>query len=250
MLENRPLRVGTLLWLLAMSGVVALTVIVLPQVIARLPQRVPLGLPLAAAASLVQNALIVAAAVWLGIALGRPLGLSAPALEAAASGGDIVRALKPQLAPALLGGVAAGGLLLLAIRWTPAALVDAGRGLEIPLLVRILYGGVTEETLMRWGLMTALLWLSWRFLQRGEGMPRQRYVWASALIASVAFGVLHLPAVMAIGVELSAPVVSFVVVGNSLPGLLFGYLYWRYGLEAAIGAHGLAHVVATLAVAL
>ncbi len=245
MLENRPLRVGTLLWLLAMSGVVVLTVMVLPQFMAKLPQRVPLGLPLAAA--LVQNGLLVAAAVWLGIALGRPLGLSAPAIEAAASGLDIVRALKPQLAPALLGGVAAGGFLLLATRLTPAALVDAGRGLEIPLLVKILYGGVTEETLMRWGLMTALLWLSWRFLQRSEGVPHRRYVWASALIASVLFGVLHLPAVMAIGVELSAPVASFVVVANSLPGLLFGYLYWRYGLEAAIGAHGLAHIVATLA---
>lgn len=245
--ENHSLRVGTLLWLLAMSGVVVLTITVLPQLVARLPQRVPFGLPLAAAASLVQNAVLVAVAVWAGIALGRPLGLSAPATEAAASGGNILQALKPQLVPAFIGGVAAGALLLLAAHWMPAALVNAGRGLEIPLLAKVLYGGVTEETLMRWGLMTALLWLSWRFLQRGEGVPRRRYVYASAAIASVVFGALHLPAAMAIGVDLSAPVVSFVIVGNGLPGFLFGCLYWRYGLEAAIGAHSLAHVVATLA---
>ncbi len=247
MLESRSLRVGIILWLLAMSGVVVLTVTVLPQVIAKMPQRVPLGLPLAAAASLVQNAVLVAAAVWTGILLGRPLGLSAPVIEAAASGGNILQALKPRLVPTLIGGVAAGGLLLLAARWVPAALVDAGRSLEIPLLAKVLYGGVTEETLMRWGFMTALLWLPWRFLQHREGVPRPHYVWAAAAIAAVLFGVLHLPAAMAIGVHLSVPVVSFIIVGNSVPGLLFGYLYWRYGLEAAIGAHSLAHVVATLA---
>jgi hypothetical protein len=244
--HNRSLRFGIILWLLAMSGVVVLSFTTLPQLVEKLPQRVPLGLPLAIAASLLQNAVLVAAAVWLGIALGRPLGLSAPAIEAAASGGDVVRALKPQLVPALLGGLAAGGLLLLATRWMPAALVDAGRGLDIPLLAKVLYGGITEETLMRWGLMTALLWLAWRFLQRGSGVPDPRHVWASAGVASLVFGALHLPVVLAIGVDLSAPVVAFVVVGNGVPGLLFGYLYWRYGFEAAIGAHGLGHVVATL----
>jgi hypothetical protein len=247
MIESRSLRVGIILWLLAMSGVAVLTVTVLPQLIAKMPQRVPLGLPLAAAASLAQTAVLVAAAVWTGVVLGRRLGLSAPVIETAASGGNILQALKPRLLPAFIGGIAAGGFLLLAARLTPTALADAGRGLEIPLLAKVLYGGVTEETLMRWGLMTVLIWLPWRFLQRGEGVPRRHYVWTAAAIAAVLFGVLHLPAAMAIGVHLSVPVVSFVILGNSVPGLLFGYLYWRYGLEAAIGAHSLAHVVATLA---
>jgi membrane protease YdiL (CAAX protease family) len=35
-----------------------------------------------------------------------------------------------------------------------------------------------------------------------------------------------------------------VVAANALPGLAFGWLYWRQGLEAAILAHALAHVFA------
>ena len=35
----------------------------------------------------------------------------------------------------------------------------------------------------------------------------------------------------------------FVVGVNAAFGLLFGYLFTRYGLEAAILAHGTAHVV-------
>jgi hypothetical protein len=34
-----------------------------------------------------------------------------------------------------------------------------------------------------------------------------------------------------------------VVGANTVVGVLFGYLFWRYGLEAAIIAHAFAHVV-------
>jgi len=41
--------------------------------------------------------------------------------------------------------------------------------------------------------------------------------------------------------------VLFVIVANTAFGVLFGYLYWRYGLEAAMIAHGTAHVVGYIA---
>jgi hypothetical protein len=37
--------------------------------------------------------------------------------------------------------------------------------------------------------------------------------------------------------------VVFVVGVIAAFGVLFGYLFWRYGLEAAMIAHGTAHVV-------
>jgi len=39
----------------------------------------------------------------------------------------------------------------------------------------------------------------------------------------------------------------FVVAGNSVFGLIAGYLYWRRGLESAIIAHMLTHVVLYIA---
>ena len=38
----------------------------------------------------------------------------------------------------------------------------------MPLVVKLLYGGITEELMVRWGVMTLLLWLGWRLLQRGR----------------------------------------------------------------------------------
>jgi membrane protease YdiL (CAAX protease family) len=107
----------------------------------------------------------------------------------------------------------------------------------------VLYGGVTEELLLRWGLMTVLVWLTWRFLQRRSGTPQPIYIWLAIVVSALLFGAGHLPATaMQVG-ELTGYAVLFVIGVNATFGLLFGYLYWRYGLEAAIIAHVTAHVV-------
>ena len=43
---------------------------------------------------------------------------------------------------------------------------------------------------------------------------------------------------------------GLIVAANALPGLLFGWLFWRRGLEAAMGAHALAHLFAWAALAI
>jgi hypothetical protein len=47
--------------------------------------------------------------------------------------------------------------------------------------------------------------------------------------------------------ETSVPVILFVIVANSVFGIVAGYLYWKFGLESAIIAHILGHVVLALA---
>jgi membrane protease YdiL (CAAX protease family) len=37
--------------------------------------------------------------------------------------------------------------------------------------------------------------------------------------------------------------ISYIILGNSLGGLIFGWLYWKKGLEAAFIAHIMSHVV-------
>jgi membrane protease YdiL (CAAX protease family) len=43
--------------------------------------------------------------------------------------------------------------------------------------------------------------------------------------------------------QATAALIVFVVAANSLFGLIAGYLYWKKGLESAMIAHMLAHVV-------
>ena len=114
----------------------------------------------------------------------------------------------------------------------------------MPLLVKLLYGGITEELLMRWGVMTLLLWLLWRLGQRGRGAPAWGLVVVAVVLSALLFALGHLPAAQSLAGVLTPEVVVFVLVGNTAFGLVAGWLYARHGLEAAMVAHVLAHALA------
>lgn len=236
------LKLGLLLFLAGMLGVVALTVTVLPQVLG--DASLPLPSWLVLAASITQSGLLVALVVWLGVLMAPKVGLSAPAFEAAVTRQPVVAALRPQLFPGLLGGLLGGlGLFAIGDYASPAELADVEQPFTVPLVARVLYGGITEELLLRWGLMTVLVWMAWRLLQRRKGTPQIVYIWLAIVVSALLFGAGHLPAAAAQVGELTADVAAFVVGANTVFGILFGFLFWRYGLEAAIIAHAFAHMV-------
>ncbi|HUF89191.1 MAG TPA: CPBP family intramembrane glutamic endopeptidase, partial [Gemmatimonadota bacterium] len=225
-----------------MLGVVVVTVTVLPQFLSEVTLPAPLWM--VSLAGLAQSAIVLALAVWTGVALSPKVGLRAPAFEAAVTAQSIGTALRPQLVPGLVAG-ALGGVGLFAIGGyaAPAALVEVDQRFTLPILARVLYGGITEELLLRWGLMTVLVWFAWRVLQSRRSAPRTVYIWLAIVVSALLFGAGHLPAAgMLIG-ELPVNVVLFVLGANSAFGVLFGYLYWRYGLEAAMLAHMTTHMV-------
>ena len=100
-----------------------------------------------------------------------------------------------------------------------------------------------EELLLRWGLMTLLVWVAWRLFQKGQGGPRPACFVGAILISSVLFAIGHLPLAFMLFPEPSFALIVFVIVGNSAFGLIGGYLYWKKGLESAMIAHALTHVV-------
>ena len=91
--------------------------------------------------------------------------------------------------------------------------------------------------------MSLLLWLGWRVAQRGRGRPGTGLVAVAVVLSALLFALGHLPAAQAIAGVLTAPVVAFVLVGNTAFGLVAGGLYARHGLEAAVLAHLLAHLL-------
>lgn len=239
------LRFGLVLWVAGILGVVAITAMVLPQLLEQVTLPAPLWV--ISLASLAQSALLLALAVWAGVALAPAVGLRAPAFEAAVTGRPIGSALRSQFLPGLIAGVPGGLLLFAVFRYAPASLVEVQERFAIPLVARVLYGGITEELLLRWGLMTALVWLAWRFLQHRRGAVRAGFVWLAIAGSALIFGAGHLPAASILVGTMDATVVAFVIGVNTVFGLLFGYLFWRHGLESAMIAHALAHVVSFLA---
>ncbi len=104
------------------------------------------------------------------------------------------------------------------------------------LLTAMFYGGITEEILLRWGLMSLLVWIAWKGLKQGVMLPSQGIYQVSIILAALVFGLLHLPATAAI-VPLTPLVIIRAILLNGIAGSAFGWLFWQYSLEAAMLSH-------------
>ena len=69
-----------------------------------------------------------------------------------------------------------------------------------------------------------------------------RAVSLAIAIVAVIFGIGHLPATSAL-TQLTPLVIARAIVLNGIAGLVFGWLYWRKGFEAAVVAHFTADVM-------
>ncbi|PZU92607.1 MAG: CPBP family intramembrane metalloprotease [Leptolyngbya sp.] len=234
---SEKVRLFGLLWLLGMPGVLALLVLPIPLE-APAPTAVLKGL------ILIQPTILLSVTVLLGVQLAHRVGLSAPVAEALVQGRSWRQAIAPQLLPGLMGGLVSGGALMaiaaLAEPWVPPAYLAAEAP---PALVRFLYGGITEEILIRWGLMTLLLWLGWRFGQGRQGTPAMGWVAVAIGLSALLFGLAHLPYAIALELPLTPLLVGYLLLQNGLFALVAGYLYWRQGLESAMVAHLVLHLL-------
>ena len=93
--------------------------------------------------------------------------------------------------------------------------------------------------MLRLFFLNGLLWVITLF---GRKKTVSWKVWIAALAASLLFGLGHLPAVLAM-MELSSLMVVRILVLNLIPGILFGALFWKIGLLAAMTAHFSADVL-------
>jgi membrane protease YdiL (CAAX protease family) len=253
-------RLFLILWTAGIAGVLSLLFIDLSALIASLPlpedageMPSPLVLKIV---SVIQPAILTTIAVLVGLALARKVGLHAPAAEAWARGESYFQALKPQILPGIAAGIAGGcAIVLFWVVVKPFLSTEFISRAEhfntlLPHVVRFMYGGITEEILLRWGLMTFLVWIGWKLFQRGRGEPHAGFVLASIFLSALLFGVGHLPIAFLINNGLDLPVVVYVIMANGIFGIVAGFLYWRRGLESAIISHMFAHVVLIAAIAL
>ncbi len=250
---NVRTKLFAILWVAGMAGVLSFLLVDISALLAHLPvtagTEMPLPFPVVQLLSIIQSTVFLSLAVFVGFVFAPKVGLSSPVAEAAAGGGRLLSALTPQVVPGVLGGLV-GGISILAtwLLWKPFLPLEFITRAEelnrfLPFLTRLLYGGITEELLLRWGVMSLLVWVGWRLFQKGVGKPRAIYFVSAILLSSVVFGLAHLPIASALAVTFTIPIVSYIIIANSIFGLIAGLLYWKKGLEAAIIAHMLAHII-------
>nr|WP_255520231.1 CPBP family glutamic-type intramembrane protease [Ramlibacter aurantiacus] len=102
-----------------------------------------------------------------------------------------------------------------------------------------MYGGITEEVMLRWGLLSALACGLHRVF--GRNGQRPGLAWIANAITAVLFALGHLPALLALG-EPTPVLLARVLVLNTVAGLAYGWLFWRGQLESAMTAHAATHV--------
>ena len=256
---NFKTRLFLVLFAAGFGGTLSLLLLDFAAVAALFPSTTgtyPQITPVIKALSLVQPTVLLALAAFVGVLLAAKVGLSAPVAEAVAASGArrrLVAALRPQVVPGVLGSVVgAASVLLTAAVFKPFMTAETVARISafaklLPLPMRFLYGGITEEVLMRWGLMTLLVWAAWRLFQKERSKPGAICFILAILVSALVFGLGHLPVAFILLGELTAAVVLFVIVANSAFGIVAGYLYWKFGLESAMIAHLLGHVVLALA---
>ncbi len=97
--------------------------------------------------------------------------------------------------------------------------------------------GILEEIGFRLGLMTLFVFLGSLIWKETDGHAKSIVVWVAILLTSIAFGLLHILNITALGLPLTFSLIAYAILGNSIPGIIFGWLYWRRGLETAIATH-------------
>jgi len=238
---------------LGLPGVLALIPMALGQVEALPPEMLDLPVPLTVALALFNALILLAVAVAVGTLLAHRVGLRSLVAEKVRQGAAIWPQLRPHIAMAFVAGlifaVVVLGLDALIDPFAGTELADGLTPGETPtiwalltqLLMGILYGGIVEELLLRWGVMALFVWIGWRVAQRGQGLPRPALVWTAIILAALLFGIGHLPAMAAL-VTLTPLIIVRTVLLNALGGVLFGWLFWKRNLETAMVAHAATHV--------
>jgi membrane protease YdiL (CAAX protease family) len=238
-----------LLWVAGLLGVAAVLPYMMELVgrgtFGQAPPDLPM--PLVFALALLQNGILLAVIILIGLALAERTGLRMPLIQAWTTGTQAPVA-KTVVLPALPAGAAVGATLiaieaLVFLRHLPPAMHTL---FAIPLWKRllgsVLYGGITEELLMRLFLVSLVAWACGRWWRTPGGLPTSGAFWIAIVFVAVLFGLGHLPATSVV-TPLTTRLVVRALVLNGIAGIVFGYLYWRHGLEAAMIGHMSAHLV-------
>jgi len=99
------------------------------------------------------------------------------------------------------------------------------------LAVRFLYGGVTEELIMRWGVLSILAFVFSMLT------PIRWAIGIAVMLSAALFALAHLPALWMAEADPTTAALIRTLVLNTVAGLVFGILYLRSGLEAAMLSH-------------
>lgn len=239
---QKRLFLGLILFILGLSGVFSLLFVDLPM--GSIPPEVfdkvsPKTLKWL---MLINPAIMLFVSIFLGIFTFNKVGLRSPILGKLIGLYDQDFNWKEILIYGIALGTLAGVLIVLVSHFYklafPAEFALLNKDVNLHIAARILYGGITEEILTRFGLMSLFVYL-FSFVVKS---PPELKFWLGIIVSSLLFAAGHLPVVFQAVSHPGVSTIAYIIIGNSIAGLLFGWLYWKKGLESAMIGHIVAHL--------
>lgn len=198
---------------------------------------------------IIQSAVISAVAIFIGLNLAKKVGLGLPVLEGLLEGNEVKSYLKSILGISIGLGILAGIMIigldyLFSLAGVTISVAQAGQIIPPAWqgFLASFYGGINEEILLRLFLMTLFVWISFIITKTKEGKPTKIGIWLSIILSAIIFGVGHLPVLLSI-TEPTTLLIFRTILLNTVGGIIFGWLYWKKGLESAMISHFSADIV-------
>jgi len=195
---------------------------------------------------IVQSIIMFGVVIFFGLLLSKRVGIGLPLLENVLEGKNQSKELKSLLLPSIVLGALAG-ILIIFVSIPFNKLIPEFQNMETIVsawkgFLASFYGGIAEEVLLRLFMVSLFVWIFFKIKKTNDGCPTVIGIWLSIILAAVIFGLGHLPATAQI-VELNGIVIARAIVLNGIGGIIFGWLYWKKGLESAMIAHFTADIV-------
>jgi membrane protease YdiL (CAAX protease family) len=228
------------LFLILLVASVIASLLVLPYALALSPALAQVFTPFVLFAQLIQTIIEFSIAIFIGLYLAKRVGFGLPVLEGWLEGKEVRDYLKSILGISVGMGVLAGILIILiSFLFTSASSVLLNAEISVPIWKGFLasfYGGIGEEILLRLFLMTLIVWIFFKIKKTADGKPTTIGIWLAIIITAIIFGLGHLPITGSI-TTITPLIVARAVILNGIGGIIFGWLYWKKGLESAMISH-------------
>ncbi|HZE56381.1 MAG TPA: hypothetical protein VE031_00875 [Chthoniobacterales bacterium] len=201
----------------------------------------PMPLPVLITVQIMQNIILFAGFISLGLLLAPKAGIEMPVLERWFYGRATPLSKNAARLPLLAGVAVAALLLVIFYAFFLPRIPEWPMGVEaaMPIWKRVLaclYGAINEEIVARLFALSLFLWLLRRITRAQTPQASPVIFWIANVIIAGLFAAGHVPAAK-IFLPLTPLVWAAIFSINGGASLAFGYLCWKRGFEAAILAH-------------
>lgn len=187
----------------------------------------------------------VLAMSFVGAVLSTRTGLSDPVLVPLLQGKEVVNTFLGSLLPTFVYAVVCFIVFAVLYYGVVRSILDE-ESLEVMAKLRfalkpdglLLYGGVVEEVIARWGLMNLVAFFTMMFTRQMSN----KVVYSSIIISGLLFVIGQIPVYIAAGCKAYRRLIYSITLLSLCQSIFFGIVFWLYGLLSAIIAHVLFHI--------